>query len=238
MCGHPDRDGRGRSRACGVQPGEDRDTGADGGERAAAGQDAPGVRPRRRRSRRPSRERGRVGGRGHPPTVGVARRGSAGPLHRVSSRDDDPAVLDDVDDDEESDEPDEEPRSRSELRRAGRGLERSRSRNRRRSRPHRSTTGTPLVRGGALRPAVVAVEARALEHHAHGVEHLAQPPAADGADSEGVVGEALELLERVVALGAAVLVGGQRGVSSGRAGRGPAGTRRRRLPMVRHNARR
>ena len=59
----------------------------------------------------------------------------------------------------------------------------------------------------ALAAAVVAVEAGALEHHADGVEHLAQPAAAHGALGQRVVGEALELLEGVAALGAGVLVG-------------------------------
>ena len=113
------------------------------------------------------------------------------------------------------------------------------SRGRRRTRPTDARgAGRGAARGeDSPTSAVGAVEARALEHHADGVEHLAQPAAADGADGEGVVGEALELLELVVALGAAVLVGGQRALSSGRAGRGEAGTRCRRLPMVRHRAR-
>ena len=59
----------------------------------------------------------------------------------------------------------------------------------------------------ALAAAVVAVEAGALEHHADGVEDLAQLAAAHGALGERVVGEALELLEEVAALGAGVLVG-------------------------------
>ena len=61
------------------------------------------------------------------------------------------------------------------------------------------------VGGGA---AVVAVEARALEDHADGVEQLAQPALALWALGQRVVGEALELLEGVTALGAGVLVGG------------------------------
>ena len=59
-----------------------------------------------------------------------------------------------------------------------------------------------------LAAAVVAVEARALEHHADGVEHLAQPALALGADGERVVGEALHGLEEVAAVGAGVLIGG------------------------------
>ena len=55
--------------------------------------------------------------------------------------------------------------------------------------------------------AVGAVEARALEHHAHGVEELAQPTAALGTDGQRVLAEALELLEGVAALLAGVLVG-------------------------------
>ena len=62
-------------------------------------------------------------------------------------------------------------------------------------------------RGGRVRAAVGAVEARALEHHAHGVEELAQPAVALGADGQRVLAEALELLEGVAALGAGVLVG-------------------------------
>ena len=48
---------------------------------------------------------------------------------------------------------------------------------------------------------------RALEHHAHGVEDLAQAALALGAARQRVLGEALDLLEGVVALGAGVLVG-------------------------------
>src|SRR5690606_24999855 len=63
--------------------------------------------------------------------------------------------------------------------------------------------------GVAVRGAVVgAVEARTLEDHTDGVEELAQPAVAGGADGQRVVGEALELLEGVVALGAGVLVRG------------------------------
>ena len=105
----------------------------------------------------------------------------------------------------------------------------------------RSPRSTEAERRGA---AVGAVEARALEDHADGVEDLAQPALALRAVGERVVAEALELLERVTALGAGVLVGGH-GNLRGSALResairdGPA-TRwhsaRSRLPRVRHNA--
>ena len=64
------------------------------------------------------------------------------------------------------------------------------------------------VAAGLRRAAVVAVEARALEHDAHRVEHLAEPALALGADRQGVLGEALHDLEEVSALGAGVLIGG------------------------------
>src|SRR6476659_601361 len=62
------------------------------------------------------------------------------------------------------------------------------------------------VAGGLLVPAVVAVEARPLEDDADGAEHLAQPAMADGALGQGIVGERLDGLEVVAALGAGVLV--------------------------------
>ena len=54
--------------------------------------------------------------------------------------------------------------------------------------------------GRLLAPAVVAVEPGALEDHADGVEHLAQPALALGAVGQRVVAEALDLLEGVAAL--------------------------------------
>ena len=71
------------------------------------------------------------------------------------------------------------------------------------------------------RAAVVAVEAGALEDHADRVEELAQPALALRAVGERVVGEALDLLEGVAALGAGVLVGRHGGLPrSDWAGRG------------------
>ncbi len=67
----------------------------------------------------------------------------------------------------------------------------------------RSRTGL-----GLLGAAVGAVEAGALEHDTHGVEHLAQPTLALGAHREGVVGEALHDLEEVAAVVAGVLIRG------------------------------
>ena len=87
-------------------------------------------------------------------------------------------------------------------------------------RGRRLRTSTP-ARGAA----VGAVEARALEHHAHGVEQLAQPAVALGADGQRVVAEALELLEGVAALGAGVLVG-RHGSSAAAPGPGRHGARR------------
>src|SRR5512144_2746419 len=60
------------------------------------------------------------------------------------------------------------------------------------------------------RPAVRAVEARALEHDADRGEQLAQPAPAGGALGQRVVGELLHHLEAFSARGAGVLVGRHR----------------------------
>ena len=87
---------------------------------------------------------------------------------------------------------------------------------------------------GAGRAGVGAVEARALEDDADRVEDLAQPPLARRALGQRLVGEGLHRLELVTARGAGVLV---RGHVLLRIWARPVGTRRIRVPMVRHRTR-
>ena len=73
-----------------------------------------------------------------------------------------------------------------------------------RSWPHRPVGARFGLR---RRPAVVAVEAAALEHHADRAEHLAQRAAAGGAHAQRLVAERLHHLDVLAAVAARVLVG-------------------------------
>ena len=88
-------------------------------------------------------------------------------------------------------------------------VRRRRSRKTTRSRTTRRRTDDSALAGTELLPddaAVVAVEAGALEHDAHGVEDLAQRALAVRAHGQRVVGEALAHLEGLATVGALVLV--------------------------------
>ncbi len=63
--------------------------------------------------------------------------------------------------------------------------------------------------------AVGAVEAAALEHHPDGVEKLAQPTGALLACGQGIVGEGLDHIEAVAALGAGIAVSGHTNLRDG-----------------------
>ena len=104
----------------------------------------------------------------------------------------------------------------------------------------RRAVGRGALRRGRGLAAVGAVEARALEDDADRAVDLAHRGAALRALGHRRVGEGLHQLELVLALGvgAGVLVRGHGGGLPGRSGRSVrrAGTRTRRLPMMRHPA--
>ena len=186
-----------------MQPGRDGDGGAECGQRTPAGEDGAaettrdaggaGASPEARKNRP------RASGVVHSPAKTCVRADSAGvrrafaPTRRQAAESDllEPEVDFEVVEPDESADPEEDFESEP------------RTSTRRRSRTRTTRRDARLAVGAA----VVAVEPGPLEHHADGVEHLAQPALALGAHGQRVVAEALELLERVTALGAGVLVG-------------------------------
>ena len=144
------------------------------------------VRRTARRSRRDGRRTEAVAGGRHGPTLGRARHRCRRASPQAPVRRSSPRRLVELPDDEELDEDECRRRGRRGGRRARVGRRPGAGR-RPASRTSRTTMSTtsPVVLGragsrGVLGPAVVAVEAGALEHHADGVEHLAQPPAHSG----------------------------------------------------------
>ena len=181
-------------------------------QRAASSRRWSSTRRRSRRTRRRSRPSGPGGGSAfmapegrpirpavraaiHSPGRGAVRRGSGGGGGRRAGELEDP---------EDSTTP--------RTRRSRRSRSCSRTRSSRRPWLRSSRRSWLRVRLAVLlarlAAAVVAVEAGALEDHADGVEHLAQPALALGAHGQRVVGEALHGLEEMAAVGAGVLIGG------------------------------
>ena len=209
----------GGGAAAAWSPAGDGDRGQQRGEQPAAAQHGAAYGGRRERGRggrgaRPCPRRVGVRGRRGPALHRAAGRPALGGARRLARRRRRPACCSDFAAGLDDGVARRRRRRTTELARADDVARRRRSRTRRRA-------------------AVGAVEARALEHHADGVEDLAQPAVALRALGQRVVGEALELLEGVAALGAGVLVG-RHGVVLGVGGTRGAGTRAWRLPMVRH----